>query len=312
MARKDTGQMMARAVLIVNPHAGQKAGFATNEQGPRETLAALQRQGVDVELCLTEGPGHATELAGEARKAGRELVIAAGGDGTVHEVACALIGGETALGVMPLGSMMNIARSLHIPRELDGAAAVIKAGHVVQMDVGQATTRTAQDYFLEAAGVGIDAAIARYANRLDAGDWTALLPMIGTAARFVPRRTRLVVDGQVSEVRPFMITVAITPFSAAAMAFAPDAKVDDRQFDVVVRDGFSRLELTRHMLSITRGHRAWHPKARTLRGRQVEVGPGSRRLLVHADGNSLGLAPARFEILPGALAILAPERRPSD
>ena len=180
------------------------------------------------------------------------------------------------------------------------------------MDVGQATTRTAQDYFLEAAGVGVDAAIARYANRLDAGDWTALLPMLGMAARFVPRRTRLVVDGQVSEVRPFMITVAITPFSAAAMAFAPDAKVDDRQFDVVVRDGFSRLELTRHMLSSTRGRRAWHPKARTLRGLQVEIGPGTRRLLVHADGNSLGSAPARFEILPGALAILAPERQPGD
>jgi diacylglycerol kinase family enzyme len=239
-------------------------------------------------------------------------VIAAGGDGTAHEVARALVGGEMALGVMPLGSMMNIARSLHIPRELDGAAAVIKAGRVVRMDVGHATTRTAQDYFLEAAGVGVDAAIARYANRLDRGDWTALPSMIGMAACYAPRRTRLVVDGQTSTVRPFMITIAITPFSAAAMAFAPDAKVDDRRFDVVVWAGFSRWELTRHMLAITRGRRVRHPKARTLRGRQVEISPGSRRLLVHADGYSLGLAPARFEILPGALAVLAPERQPGD
>jgi diacylglycerol kinase family enzyme len=236
---------------------------------------------------------------------GAELVIAAGGDGTVHEVACALIGTETTLGIAPLGSMMNIARALHVPRDLDAAASVISAGRVVHMDVGKASTRTRTEYFLEAAGVGIDAAIGVHAMRLDAGDWGALLPLLRAAFAYVPRPTRLVVDGRGEVVRPHMITVAISPFTGPAMSFAPNAKVDDRQFDIVVREGFGALELARHALSITRARRAHHPKARTLRGRLVEVRPMYHKLTAHADGHGLGLAPVRFELVPGALRVLA-------
>jgi YegS/Rv2252/BmrU family lipid kinase len=295
-----------RAWLIANPQAGRKAGVTTTAAGPDEARAALERHGVVVvEARTTEGEGDATALARQAAAAGAELVVAAGGDGTVHEAAAGLVSTATTLGVLPLGSMMNIARALNIPRDLDGAAAVIRDGQRVRMDVGKAVTPAAERYFLEVAGVGIDAGVFVYADQLDDGDWGSLLKMLRFVARYRPRPVRLTVDGQ-AEVVPacLMISVAIGPFAGAGVALAPDAKVDDRQFDVVVRERFSRLELARHLAASSWGRRAYHPKARTLRGSHVAVEAVGRRLMVHADGSLVGPTPARFELLPAALSVL--------
>lgn len=291
--------------MIVNPHAGQKAGIATNNATPGEAQAALETAGFEVDVRPTAFAGHATELAGEAARNGAELVVAAGGDGTAREVACGLIGTATTLGVLPLGSMMNIARSLNIPRDLTEAAEIVAAGNVVRMDVGRVTTRTASDYFLEAAGVGIDAGIARFANRIDDGDWSALLPMVRYAVRYRPHRMQLVVDQRQMIVRAHMLTIAIAPFAGAALALAPLAQVDDGVFDVVIRSGFTGLGLLRHVFAMIGRRPAPDPKVRTLRARSVDVRSLHHPLPVHADARSMGTAPAHFEIVPGGLRVLA-------
>src|SRR5437763_11504657 len=111
--------MTSKPVIIVNPRAGQKAGLRTNAFGLRDVEAVLARHGLEAELWPTEYQDHATELARRAVREGRPLVVAAGGDGTVAEVAAGLIGGETRLGVLPLGSVMNLARMLGVPRNLE-------------------------------------------------------------------------------------------------------------------------------------------------------------------------------------------------
>jgi YegS/Rv2252/BmrU family lipid kinase len=303
-----------RAWLIVNPNAGSKGGITTNPLGPEQAQAVLERHHTRVEVRPTERAGHATELAREAVRAGAELVVAAGGDGTVHEVACGLIGTQTTLGVLPLGSVMNIARALNIPRDLEQAAEVIRARRTVRMDVGKATTAKAEAYFLEAAGVGIDAGIFAYADQLDSGHWGSLFPLLRFLVRYRPGRVQLMVDGHAEQVLVFSITVAIGPFLGPAMAVAPGAKVDDRQFDVVVWERLSRLELLRHFGSIASGRRAYHPKARRLKGRTVQVEGVRRQFMVHADGHTLGPAPVRFELIPAALAVIvgeAPAGEPS-
>src|SRR3712207_6179927 len=100
--------MASKPVIIVNPNAGRKAGLRTNAFGPDDLQHVLERHGVDAEVWLTEYAEHATELARQAVREGRPLAVAAGGDGTVAEVAAGLVGGETKLGVMPLGSIMNL------------------------------------------------------------------------------------------------------------------------------------------------------------------------------------------------------------
>jgi diacylglycerol kinase family enzyme len=154
----DVRALSQPAALIFNPNSGQKLGVSTNAGGEDAVQDALRAAGVPFDARPTERAGHATELAREAVQAGCALVIAAGGDGTVGEVAQALAGSDTVMGVMPLGSIMNVARTLCIPRDLEQAAQVIAAGRVLAMDLG----RVQDTYFLEAAGVGLDAGLFGY------------------------------------------------------------------------------------------------------------------------------------------------------
>ena len=151
--------------MIVNPRAGHKLGMSTNTATLDALEEALKDAGLNVLIQPTQAPRHATELARAAVQDGCKLVIAAGGDGTVAEAAEGLIHSDTTLGIMPLGSIMNMARTLCIPRDLKQAARTIAAGQVLAMDVGS----VANHLFLEAGGVGLAAGLFGYFNRLDSG-----------------------------------------------------------------------------------------------------------------------------------------------
>ena len=151
----------SQAVLVFNPNAGHKLGVDTNSASADDVQAALREAGIPFDPWPTERAGHATDLARQAVAEGRELVIAAGGDGTVNEVARGLANTQTVLGLMPLGSIMNVARTLWVPRDLAGAARTIAEGKVLAMDMGRIGDR----FFLEAAGVGLDAGLFGYFDR---------------------------------------------------------------------------------------------------------------------------------------------------
>ena len=230
-------------------------------------------------------------------------MIAAGGDGTVEEVAEGLIGTDVQLGILPLGSVMNIARMLGIPRELEAAAEVIKDRRVARIDIGRAATSGKSAYFIEAAGIGIDAACFAYFNQIDGGNWRSLRPLITFMWRYRPRRLTLRIDGQVYRFRAMMVTIANGPYVGAALTVAPDAKLDDHRFDVEVFTRFGKFELLRHLLSIAWGRRSYNPKVQHFQARTVEVFPDTP-MMVHADSNPLATTPARFEVLPAALAVV--------
>jgi YegS/Rv2252/BmrU family lipid kinase len=290
--------------LIINPHAGQKLGLATNTSTVDAVQAALQAAGVTAELAETQGPGHATELARAAAREGVPLVIAAGGDGTVAEVADGVLHTETAVGIMPLGSIMNIARTLCIPRDLNGAAAVIANGAVLTMDVGRVDGRL----FLEAGGVGLAAGLYGYFNRLDRG--AGLRGVLRGTLRFV--RTlgspRLIIeaDGRRYSGRAPMVNVSNGPFVGAAYALAPDALIDDGLLDVVIFRGLGVARVLVHMALVAGGRRLPPPPGVELvRARSVTVTQRRRRPLpVHADGEAVGATPAHFEVLPAALRVV--------
>lgn len=297
--------MMAptRICLIVNPNAGRKIGVTTNAFGVDEARDLLQRHGIDAEIWCTERPGHATELARTAAREQYDLVIAAGGDGTVEEVAEGLVGTDVELGVLPLGSVMNIARMLGIPRDLEAAADVIKAHRVTRIDVGRATTTARSAYFIEAAGIGIDAGLFAYFNQLDRGNWRSLRPLVTFMWRYRPRRVTLRLDGKVYRFHAMMVTIANGPYVGAALTVAPDAQLDDHRFDVEVFTRFGKFELLRHLLAIAWGRRSYNPKVRHFRAQTVEVVPESP-MMVHADSAPLATTPARFDVMSSALAVI--------
>jgi diacylglycerol kinase (ATP) len=293
------------AVLIFNPNSGQKLGMSTNAGGAEEAQDALRDAAVPFDPWPTERAGHATELAQQAVAEGRALVIAAGGDGTAGEVAQALAGTDVVLGIMPLGSVMNVARTLCIPRDLPEAARVIAGGQVLAIDLG----KVGDVYFLEAAGVGLDAGLFGYFEQLESKGLRRNI--LGAAVRFLrglgTPRLAVQVDGRTHQVRAPMVAVANGPFVGAAYALAPDARVDDGLLDVVIFHGASVPRMLFHLLAVAGGRRlSIPPEARTLRGRSIRIaGRRSRRTLpVHADGTAIGATPITFEVVPSALRVI--------
>jgi len=291
--------------LIMNPRAGQKLGVSTNAGGVELVQEALEAAGIRFELQPTQAAKHATDLARAAVRDGCKLVIAAGGDGTISEVGEGLIESGTALGILPLGSIMNMARTLCIPRDLRQAAEVIADGRVLAMDTG----RVANHFFLEAGGVGLAAGLFAYFERIDTGR-VRLRGALRGSWRFVTHlgtpRMRIDVDDQQMIVRTPMVTVSNGPFVGAAYALAPEARVDDGLFDVVI---FRRASVPRvlvHMLAVAGGRRLPPPpEAQVLRARTVRVTMLRRRPLpVHADGSVVGTTPTQFDLLPASLRVL--------
>ena len=290
-----------RLRVIWNADAGNKGGLPTNRVGEPELRQLMARHGLGDELISSDSEDAARQAAEGAVRDGYDGVIAAGGDGTVGLVADALLETATALGVLPLGSVMNIARMLGIPRELEGAAAIIAAGKTRRIDVGMADDRP----FYEAGSVGINAAIFRDIAAVDEGDYAGLGRAIFTAFRYRPGRMTVDLDGERIETRALMVSASNGPYLGAGFTVAPDAQPDDGLLDVCVFRHFSKLDLFRHFLSITMGRRAYSPHVRTYRSARVRIS-SHRPLPARADSRDLGTTPVDFEVRRQVLAVFAP------
>jgi diacylglycerol kinase (ATP) len=295
-----------RCRVLRNPAAGAKKGIAANAITADELLALLNRHGLDAEIIETADED---ETRRETRRAVRErldVVVAAGGDGTIGAVAEELLDTPSALGVLPLGTVMNIPRMLGVSRDLDEAAETLASGPVRCIDVGQANERA----FFEAASVGMNAAMFREANRFERGDWLSIARTIWVALRYRPARMRLELDeDRVEQTRALMVVIANGPYTGAGMTVAPDAQIDDGRFDVRVFRGFSKPELLRHLASIAFGRRRYVPHVSTFRSSTVRV-TSVHPLPTRADSHDLGTTPLEVCLRPGVLRVVSPASRP--
>jgi diacylglycerol kinase (ATP) len=294
--------------VIWNREAGQKAGVttdATSDEQVRDAVAALGLADGLVEVGDGDG---VREAARKALADGASPVVAAGGDGTVGLVASVLLGSDVPLGILPLGSVMNIARMLDIPRDLEAAARVVAAGVSRRIDVGLANGEV---NFYEAASVGLGAEVFEHAQRASEGDLVGVRQAIRAALRYRPTRMDLEVDGRHLPVAALTVVVANGPYTGLGFTVAPEARLDDGCFDVAVFRHFSKLDLVRHFASIALGRHAWSPRITRTRGAAVRV-TARRAQPARADGHDLGDTPVLFETLPSALLVLAPPARGQD
>lgn len=301
-----TGEQAERRVLVVwNPSAGSKAGVPTNLVDETTLRETLRRHGLGDDVFVGEDEDAVRHRVADAVRDGYEVVVAAGGDGTAGLVARELLGTTSALALLPLGSAMNIARSLDIPRDLDEAAAIVASGEIREIDVGESDGHV----FFEIASIGLSAAIFAEAQRIDRGRYSSLLDLVRVVVRCRPTRVLLTVDGTSSTMHALMLAVANTPYTGLGLTLAPAASVDDGAFDVTVFRGFSRWELILHLGAIAAGRRRYSPKVATFRGTRISV-EARRPLPVRADADDLGTTPATFVVRPRSLRVIAPARSP--
>jgi diacylglycerol kinase (ATP) len=298
MTRAATGHHSGVRV-IWNPNAGQKNPLGSGAESADALRELLASRGLEAEILASDSAENARRMAAAAVKEGCSMVVAAGGDGTVGLIARELLDSRTALGVLPLGSVMNIARMLGLPRDLEGAADALAAGWRSVIDVGQVRGEP----FFETASVGMNAAMFREIARLEEGDYGSPLRALWVAIRYRPARMQVILDEETIHTRALMVTVSNGPYMGMAMTVAPSARLDDGRFDVRVFRHFSKLDLLRHLGAIAFGRRRYSPHVSDYRSRAVRI-ESPRLLPCRADSRDLGVTPLECVVRPQCLTVI--------
>ncbi len=306
----------ARVKVIVNPVSGKKAGITTNAAGPNEVARALDAAGIHADIFETRAAEDGTVLALEALEEKYDMVVSCGGDGTTDDVSAALIDTPMIMGIIPLGSANNVARMLHVPFDLEGAVALLRDGEVSCIDVGRIGGRHGR-VFLETAGIGFDAELFPLLNQLDKGAYMTLFQVLRTFIRARPHRMTVTLDGHTIRVRALTILVANGPYWGYSIPLAPDAKVNDHRFDVIIFENFSKWEFLRHMAAAFLGRgkahdphtgesvnrRVYHPKMRYYRATTITV-TSRGRIPVHGDARLVAHTPVTITVEDHALNVV--------
>lgn len=256
-------------------------------------------------MRLTEGPGHAHELARAAVAARAAVVCAWGGDGTVNEIARALAGSGTALGVVPAGSGNGLARELGVPWDPAAALAVALGRRERVIDVGDIEGHL----FVNLAGIGLDAHIAALFNARG-GRRRGLLPYlaIGTREilRYRAREYTIRVGSETWQERALVIVCANARQYGGGAVVAPTARPDDGQLEVVTVATRPPLVALRDALHLFRGTLDRAPGVTTRRTPAVEIS-GSEPIPFHVDGEAVTGGPVlTVRIRPAVLRVRVP------
>ena len=250
--QEDAGLLRAR--LVFNPSSGR--GGEDGGELLAELIGALRAHGIEPVVEVKTSGKAARNIARSAVDEGDELIIVAAGDGTIGEVAAELIGTSTTIGIVPIGTMNNVARSLGVPLTIDDACALIGMGTTRHIDVGRvisANGPTPSEVFLECAGVGLSSVLAAAGQSVEKHRWSHLPHLLKRFSEERPNPMQVQIDDVTLEVHTHMVTVSNSPLVGNNLLVAPDGLMDDGLLDVQVYDGLGEAELARHFASTSSG-----------------------------------------------------------
>ena len=285
--------------IIINPISGGSRPDVGRARA-RVALAVVDAHGDPVEVFVTEGVGHARELAKAAVRRGARLVMAWGGDGTINEVASALVFDEVPLGIIPAGSGNGLARELGVHSRPERAIADALTAEPRPMDVGEIDGR----FFVNIAGIGLDAHVA---SRFSGARRRGFVGYAGLTARalatYVPSHYRITSGGAQREVRAVLISIANSAQFGNGARIAPGALVDDGLLDLVVIEERSRIATVCHLPRLFNGTVQRIPGCTLRRIREATIEAG-QPMTFHVDGEPVqGGTRLTARVHPAALMV---------
>ena len=292
-----------RAKVIVNPKAGRKK---KKKAIPviRKVFASSK---TEFDIYVTKEPGDATNEAKRAVQQGYDVVISAGGDGTANEVVNGIAGYDVTLGVIPCGSGNDLAISMEIPRRIEDACEVILRGNTRVRDLGRVIDR----YFVNAVGIGFDAAVAKTVNECFRsfpvrGIPLYVLAMFKTLLQYKDCEACVTIDGETTiNLHPLLIAVGIGKTYGGGIPIVPYAIPDDGLYDVCTVEALGSFEVISKLPKALKGTHVSDPKARFIRGKSVSI-QLSAAMPLHIDGEVFEADSMEFSIIPGGLQVFHP------
>ncbi|HEV2805897.1 MAG TPA: diacylglycerol kinase family protein [Chthoniobacterales bacterium] len=289
--------------VILNPSAGSAADLD-------DIVAKISRlRGVDIRL--TTKPGSAARFAKTALAKGRRMIIAAGGDGTLNEVINGIgenLGGA-AVGLIPLGTGNDFARTIGVPADIEQALELIRAGETRPVDLVRVTSDEVR-YFVNVSAGGFSGLVNEKLTPQMKKTWGPLAYLRSAAAALPDLRayqTTLAFDNAESlRIELYNVVVANGRYVAGGTLIAPDASIDDGLLDIVLIPKRPAGELAMLAAQVALGTHLTSDAIVFRRAAKLTVNskPG---MWFNVDGELVGNEPARFEILPGALRFVAPK-----
>jgi diacylglycerol kinase (ATP) len=294
---------MAKICVILNPSSGSVRDV--------DTLVDQIAQLEDAEVFLTTKPGSAARFARAAMRKGPEVIVAAGGDGTLNEVING-IGenlGDTRVGLLPLGTGNDFARTIGIPTDLEAALEVIRSGETRAVDLVRVTSDEVR-YFVNVSAGGFSGLVDEKLTPEMKKTWGPLA-YLRSAAAALPElrayRTTLSFDNTDSSVLElYNVVVANGRYVAGGRLIAPEASIDDGLLDIILIQQRSAPELALLAAQVALGAHLSSDAIVFRRAAKLTVNskPG---MWFNVDGELVGNEPARFEILPRALRFVVPK-----
>jgi YegS/Rv2252/BmrU family lipid kinase len=309
-----------RTVIIVNPHS-QSGALGRHWSD----VATRIRRELAFEEVHTKGPGDATRLARQALESGVERVVAIGGDGTINEVVNGFfadghpVARDAALGIIPFGTGGDFRKTVHLPTQVDRAARILADDQRQPVDVGRldfmgrdgvAGTRM----FLNVASFGASGVVDRRVNQSRkrlGGRLTFLMATARTTLTYANQRVRLVFDGEIARpVELTMNTVAVANgrYFGGGMFIAPEAELDDGRFDVICLGDLGFTDFLFKARRIYAGTHLEMDKVSHRRAAKIDaeaIDP-QEAIELDLDGETPGILPATFTLLPRALSLVVP------
>ncbi|MCK4546973.1 MAG: diacylglycerol kinase family lipid kinase [Candidatus Eisenbacteria sp.] len=291
---------MKRAHLIINPTSGTWMRRVDIDM----IRGKLARRGISLTVFETRGPEDATAEARRVVAEETDLVIAAGGDGTINEVVNGLAGSGVPLAILPQGTENVLAQEFSIPLDLSDAADLLVRGQVVSIDLGLAHDR----HFLLTVGIGLDAQIVSEVDPLLKkifGSAAYPLTAIQTVVTFEPSEMEIRIDDEDRPRSGYFVIVGNSRNYAAGFKVTPLAKLDDGKLDVCIFKKRGIADLLRYVVATAQLKQADLEDVESVQAERIQI-RSSGKLPVHADCEIIGTTPVNIRCVPGALKLVVP------
>jgi YegS/Rv2252/BmrU family lipid kinase len=292
--------MSSRALLLLNP------GARRGGEGREEVVARLAALGLSLVVEIAESP-EAVPAQVLRHRNEVDRVIVGGGDGTLHLAVQGLVETGLPLGILPLGTANNLARTLGIPSDLVRASELVAHGLRRRIDLGWVNGR----YFFTTASLGLSVHITEEVSAESKRLWGPVayaLAALRVAARSHPFHAEIRWAGGSRRARTVQIVVGNGRYYGAALPLAHDATIDDARLDLYSLEIRHWWELLAIAPSLRRGRHGEKRSVETLRATEFEIRTHPPRD-IDVDGEIGARTPAVFRVLPGALEVFAPGER---